>query len=201
MTDARPVYLNGTNISNNYALYGGAFYILDSSNLLAENVSFKTNFALLSGGTIHMQRQAVSSQYATLNLTNCKINGSLSLGSGGTLYLDHRGSNTVFLNTEIFNTSSTKESGGFALINSAANFIVKSSFVLKSSAAVEGHILKTTSSYGTQITLNKSNFTCRNDILQLDDVLSALSLDNCSKNGSGIFVASTYKFEMIESTV
>jgi hypothetical protein len=108
------------------------------------------NFALQSGGTFLILRESSSSSHThTITINDTYINGSLSFGSGGFIYIDHKSAKVIVNNTYIFNTSSRFESGGMAFVPSVSSYLVKGSSVVKSSAGTEGHVLYSTSNYNT----------------------------------------------------
>ena len=129
---------------NNYAAYGGAFYI-DGASVSITNSSFESNHAPNGGGTIAAVNKA------NLTLVNCNFDNDYSSYDGGIVYLFNN-SQAIIKNSN-FNNCSAGLGGAITSINSQTT-VISSNFTRNRVLYAGGAIY---AMYGTLIVEN-SNF-------------------------------------------
>ena len=216
--DIHSIFLDGGNISGNYAIYGAGVYSAGGDVNCSENVngvSMTGNTASVDGGGIYIG----SGGFLTMN--SGTVSGNTATVNGGGVYIASDGSLTMNGSTITSNTSGGN--GGGIYLDTPRSFIMNAGEVSGNSVGIDkkgggiccvaskqesestnsvvlngGLIIRNTAKYGGGIYLSKRNVLCQTGS---DGSTVTISNNTATAWGGGVFVDLRSRFTMHAGTL
>lgn len=216
--DIHSIFLDGGNISGNYAIYGAGVYSAGGDVNCSENVngvSMTGNTASVDGGGIYIG----SGGFLTMN--SGTVSGNTATVNGGGVYIASDGSLTMNGSTITSNTSGGN--GGGIYLDTPRSFIMNAGEVSRNSVGIDkkgggiccvastqesestnsvvlngGLIIGNEAKYGGGIYLSKRNVLCQTGS---DGSTVTISNNIATAWGGGVFVDLRSRFTMHAGTL